>query len=69
VAKTIYTCRECGGTNAKWLGKCPHCDAWNTLEEGVAEPAPSGKNNRFQSLAKSLPARCCCRRWTRCRRR
>jgi DNA repair protein RadA/Sms len=56
VAKTIYTCRECGGTNAKWLGKCPHCGAWNTLDEGVAEPAAgTSKNNRFQSLAKSQP--------------
>jgi len=55
VAKTIYTCRDCGGTNAKWLGKCPHCGAWNTLDEGVAEPPASGKNNRFQSLAKSQP--------------
>ncbi len=56
MAKTIYTCRECGGTNAKWLGKCPHCGAWNTLDEGVAEPAAgTSKNNRFQSLAKSQP--------------
>ena len=50
--KSIYTCSECGGTSPKWLGKCPHCNAWNTLTEGVAEtPA----KNRFQSLAKSLP--------------
>ncbi len=50
--KTIYTCSECGGTAPKWLGKCPHCNAWNTLEEGVAE-APS--RHRFQALAKSAP--------------
>ncbi len=56
MAKTIYTCRECGGSNAKWLGKCPHCGAWNTLEETVAEVAAgSGRNNRFQALAKSQP--------------
>ncbi len=56
--KTIYTCRDCGGTNAKWLGKCPHCGAWNTLDETIAEPAagPGGsKNHRFQALAKSQP--------------
>jgi len=52
--KTIYTCSECGGTSAKWLGKCPACGAWNTLQEGVAEPA-SGSRHRFQSLARSLP--------------
>jgi DNA repair protein RadA/Sms len=52
--KTIYTCRECGGTTPKWLGKCPHCNAWNTLEESVAESA-SGSKNRYQSLAQATP--------------
>ncbi len=56
MAKTIYTCRECGGTNAKWLGQCPHCKAWNTLDETVAEVAgPATRNTRFQALAKSQP--------------
>ncbi len=55
-AKTIYTCRECGGTNPKWLGQCPHCKAWNTLEETLAETSGAGsRNNRFQALAKSQP--------------
>jgi DNA repair protein RadA/Sms len=54
-AKSVYTCRECGGTNPKWLGKCPHCGAWNTLEEGVAEPSGGAPKNRFQSLAKGQP--------------
>jgi DNA repair protein RadA/Sms len=54
--KTVYTCRECGGTSPKWLGQCPHCKAWNTLEEGLAEAAPSGKAvNRFQALAGTQP--------------
>ncbi|MEY3294006.1 MAG: repair protein RadA, partial [Pseudomonadota bacterium] len=48
--KTLYTCRECGGTSPKWLGQCPHCKAWNTLDETAAEPAGAGKN-RFQALA------------------
>jgi DNA repair protein RadA/Sms len=52
--KSIYTCSECGGTSPKWLGKCPHCGAWNTLTEGVAESSGPVKN-RYQSLAKSLP--------------
>ncbi len=55
-SKTIYTCRDCGGTSAKWLGQCPHCKAWNTLDETVAEPAgPASRNNRFQALARSQP--------------
>jgi DNA repair protein RadA/Sms len=50
--KSIYTCNECGGTSPKWLGKCPHCNAWNTLVESVAD-APS--KHRYQSLAAAQP--------------
>ncbi len=46
--KTLFTCTECGGSSAKWLGKCPSCGAWNTLIEGVAESVATGKN-RFAS--------------------
>ena len=48
-AKTIYNCTECGGQTPKWQGQCPHCEAWNTLVESVAEVAASG-NNRFSAL-------------------
>ena len=47
--KTIYACTECGGQALKWQGQCPHCQAWNTLEETVAEAAPS--TNRFAVIA------------------
>jgi DNA repair protein RadA/Sms len=54
--KTVFTCTECGGASPRWLGKCPSCGAWNTLEEGVAEAGSGGsKAHRFQSLAKSAP--------------
>lgn len=53
-SKSIYTCSECGGTSPRWLGKCPHCNAWNTLTETVAE-APGAGKNRYQALAKSQP--------------
>jgi len=50
--RTVYTCNDCGGASPKWLGRCPHCSAWNTLVEGVAE-APS--KHRYQALAKTQP--------------
>ncbi|MBS3910286.1 MAG: DNA repair protein RadA [Hydrogenophaga sp.] len=50
--KTLFTCNECGGSSPKWLGKCPHCNAWNTLIESVAESSVPAKN-RFASLAKT----------------
>jgi DNA repair protein RadA/Sms len=53
--KTVFTCSECGGTSPKWLGKCPSCNAWNTLEETRAEVASASKN-RLQAMAKGLNA-------------
>jgi DNA repair protein RadA/Sms len=46
-AKSAYACTECGGESPKWQGQCPHCGAWNTLVEGVAESAPA----RYQGVA------------------
>jgi DNA repair protein RadA/Sms len=34
--RTAYVCQECGYESAKWLGRCPACEAWNTF---VEEPA------------------------------
>ena len=47
--KTLYVCSECGGTSAKWLGKCPSCGEWNTLIEQVAAPASGTSNNRYSA--------------------
>lgn len=35
--KTLYRCSGCGFESIKWLGKCPTCSSWNTLEEVVVE--------------------------------
>src|SRR5438034_8529704 len=51
--KTSFSCTECGGTSPRWLGKCPHCEAWNTLIETVVESGAPSRNNRFASLAKT----------------
>jgi DNA repair protein RadA/Sms len=50
--KNLYVCGECGGSSPRWLGKCPHCGAWNALIESVAEPAASAKN-RYAALAQT----------------
>ena len=60
--KTLYTCNACGATSPRWLGKCPGCGAWNSLEETVAEPtAAAGGKNRlggaFAALAPSAGVR------------
>ena len=48
--KTTYICTECGGESPKWQGQCPHCSAWNTLVESVAETAAK---HRFAGVAKA----------------
>lgn len=32
-ANTVFFCNECGYESAKWLGKCPACNAWNSFVE------------------------------------
>jgi DNA repair protein RadA/Sms len=53
--KTHYTCTDCGGVSAKWLGKCPSCGAWNTLIETAAESSAPTKN-RYAGMAALAPA-------------
>ena len=31
--KALFVCRECGCTVSNWVGKCPECAQWNTMEE------------------------------------
>lgn len=33
--KTAFFCQNCGYESAKWLGKCPSCNEWNTYVEEV----------------------------------
>jgi DNA repair protein RadA/Sms len=35
--KTSYFCQSCGYESAKWLGKCPSCQQWNTFVEEIIE--------------------------------
>ncbi|MBB5635629.1 DNA repair protein RadA/Sms [Pedobacter cryoconitis] len=35
--KSAYFCQSCGYESAKWLGKCPSCNSWNTFVEEVIE--------------------------------
>jgi DNA repair protein RadA/Sms len=50
--KAQFVCSDCGGASPKWQGKCPHCNAWNTLIESVADSSTPTKN-RFAALAKT----------------
>ncbi|HEU5471795.1 MAG TPA: DNA repair protein RadA [Actinophytocola sp.] len=49
-----YRCAECGREETKWVGRCPECQAWGTLEEvGVPRAALA----RITAGTPSAPAR------------
>src|SRR6202521_3699667 len=51
-----YVCTECGGESLRWAGQCPHCQAWNTLQEfQVRKAATSKSSGRARSTAATKP--------------
>ena len=54
--KTVYICENCEYKSPKWLGKCPSCGAWNTLEEQLPQPAVAAtRERRAQPVAPAVP--------------
>jgi len=45
--KSKYACQECGYESAKWLGRCPGCNSWNTM---VEELTVKSANPRHESV-------------------
>ena len=41
--KTIYFCTNCGNETPRWMGRCPGCGAFNTMEEHIEKPVTPGK--------------------------
>ncbi|MBS0656305.1 MAG: DNA repair protein RadA [Verrucomicrobia bacterium] len=37
--KSVWYCSSCGSKQARWLGQCPACSEWNTLQEEVESNA------------------------------
>lgn len=55
--KTVFSCQQCGYQSAKWLGRCPGCESWNTLVEEAQNTGSAPSRYQFaitqgpQSLA------------------
>ena len=45
-SKTVYVCSSCGYETPKWLGKCPDCGEWATLEEQIKQEITTKSNNK-----------------------
>ena len=54
--RTRFICRECGSSQMKWMGRCPDCGEWNTLEESrVRDDAIALGGDRAGSLYEPAP--------------
>lgn len=52
-SKFVYVCSECGYQSPKWLGKCPSCNQWNTMEEEI-ENTSSKPLSKSSSVSKVM---------------
>jgi len=51
--KTVFACGECGHASPKWLGQCPACRRWNTLNEELPPPEDRGVPRSFGGVARA----------------
>lgn len=48
--KTGFFCQQCGYESAKWLGRCPACQQWNTfVEEVIAKEKNTSRQNEWKN--------------------
>jgi predicted ATP-dependent serine protease len=38
--KTVYVCTNCGESSPRWMGRCPSCGSWNTMNEDIVAEQP-----------------------------
>ncbi len=52
-SRSVFYCQSCGYESAKWLGKCPSCEAWNTFAEEVVNKEETNKNEWRQESSRA----------------
>lgn len=45
-SRTIFFCSNCGASSPKWIGKCPHCNEWNTYQEELIQKETAAEEKR-----------------------
>src|ERR1700694_5537037 len=50
-----FVCTDCGGESLRWAAQCPHCQAWNTLQEFQVRAAAPGKSRAQSKRAAAAP--------------
>jgi DNA repair protein RadA/Sms len=52
--RTQFLCNNCGSVHPKWLGKCPDCGTWDSLE-AYTPPAPDARAATPEALRGAEP--------------
>ena len=55
--KTVFFCTNCGNETPKWMGRCPGCGAFNTMEEHIEKPVAVGKAKSAPVGSSRIPKR------------
>lgn len=53
--KVHFVCQECGTDSPKWLGRCPGCEAWNSMVEETVSRQEGKKRQGISNGAKPRP--------------
>lgn len=53
--RTKYVCSNCGAETVRWMGRCPQCGSWNTLEETVEEIVPKQLRTMHEVVSSKRP--------------
>lgn len=56
-SKSKYVCTNCGAESIRWMGKCPQCGEWNTLEEVIEEAVPKNMRISHEVVSSKKPQR------------
>ena len=54
-SRPVHTCSECGYVSPKWLGRCPDCGSWGTMEEKAPVVAGASASSGQASVAPTSP--------------
>ena len=53
--RTKFVCSNCGAETVRWMGRCPQCGSWNTLEETVGEVLPKQLRTTHEVVSGKRP--------------
>lgn len=53
--RTKFVCSNCGAGTVRWMGRCPQCGSWNTLEETVEEVLPKQLRTTHEVVSSKRP--------------